>query len=64
MIDEETKAAILREAAGEPRTKRIADSFPAWRIPGPRKKRTSAERRKRKAKRKRAKKARRRSRGK
>jgi len=42
--------------------KDVAESFPAWLLPGPHKKRTAAERRKRKAKRKRAKQARRRNR--
>lgn len=61
-IEDDWRDVFLRDVAGEQRTKRVADSFPAWRNPGPRKKRTAAERRKRKAKRKQAKQARRRNR--
>jgi len=49
------REAILREAAGGPRAKQIADQLPAYLSPGPRKKYTASQRKKRKRKRKAAK---------
>lgn len=54
MLDEETKKAILAEASGGLRAKRIADRLPAWRNPPKPTKRTATQRKRRKARRKRA----------
>jgi cell division protein FtsL len=51
-LEEDWRNAILKEAAGGPRAKQIADRLPAYRLPTSSQKRTPAQRKKRKRKRK------------
>lgn len=56
------RESVLREAAGGPRAKQVADRLPAYSLPGPRKKYSTQAKRKRKRKRKAAQASRRRNR--